>query len=163
MGVLGSGKTTVGSLLAQQLRWQFVDGDSFHPQANIDKMRRGMPLTDADREPWLNSLRQTILHSISENRNLVLACSALKRVYRERLLVSPKVKLVYLRGSFDLIQSRVHDRRGHFAAGQLLATQFADLEEPAEAIVVGVNLSPIEMVQTIIRGLEPLAGPDIAS
>jgi gluconokinase len=162
-GVLGAGKTTVGSLLAGKLGWEFVDADSFHSPANLAKMHRGIPLTDTDREPWLGSIRDAILRWLSLGRNVVIACSALKRAYREKLVVSPTVKLVYLKGSFDLIRSRVRDREGHFAGHELLASQFAELEEPAEAIAVDVNQSPQEIMLSILRQLQPELGPDIGS
>jgi gluconokinase len=153
-GVLGAGKTTIGSLLAQQLGWEFADGDRFHAAANVAKMQRGGPLTDGDREPWLKAIRGAIQGWLSENQNVVVACSALKRAYREALLISPEVKLVYLRGSQDLIRRRVEARHGHFASEPLLASQFADLEEPKGAITVDVSESPEEIVEEIRRRLK---------
>jgi gluconokinase len=150
MGVTGAGKTTVGLVLARQLGWDFVDADQFHSQANIEKMRHGIALTDADREPWLNSIREEILKWLTEQRNVVLACSALKRLYRERLQAGSDVKIVYLRGSYNLIFSRLRDRHQHFATTTLLASQFADLEEPTDAVTVDAADSP-EQISANIR------------
>ncbi len=153
MGVLGSGKTTIGSLLAQQLGWEFADADSFHPPENIEKMRSGRPLSDADREPWLKAIHSAISEWLAAKRSVVLACSALKRSYREQLVIAPEVRLVYLKGTRDVISRRVHARFGHFATEKLLASQFADLEEPSAAIVVDVNQAPEEIVAQIRREL----------
>jgi gluconokinase len=149
MGPAGSGKTTVGELLAAQLGWEFSDGDNFHSPANIEKMSRGIPLTDADRLPWLNSIRDAISQWLAQHKNVIVACSALKRTYRERLLVSPDLKLVYLKGSYQLLRQRLHARKGHYATEQILTSQFADLEEPADAFVVDVAYTPEEIVAQI--------------
>jgi gluconokinase len=149
MGPAGSGKTTIGELLAAQLGWEFSDGDSFHSPANIEKMSHGIPLTDADRLPWLNSIREAISQWLARRKNVVLACSALKRSYRELLQVGPEVKLVYLKGSFELLRQRLHARKGHYATEQLLTSQFADLEEPMDALVVDVAPPPQEVVAQI--------------
>src|SRR4029079_11920271 len=106
-GVSGAGKTTIGKLLAEQLGWRFYEGDDFHPRANIEKMRSGRPLTDEDRWPWLERLRDQIKHSIAEKKNAVLACSALKRAYRDRLRVSDDVKFVFLRGDYALVAEQL--------------------------------------------------------
>ena len=153
MGPAGSGKTTVGELLASQLGWKFADADDFHSPANIEKMSRGAPLDDNDRTPWLNSIREAIVQWDTQHRNVVLACSALKSSYRERIQVNPGVKLVYLKGTYDLLRERLHSRKGHYAGEQLLASQFADLEEPAEAITINVAYSPQEIVAEIRKQL----------
>jgi gluconokinase len=130
MGVVGAGKTTVGCLLAQRLQWEFVDADSFHPTANVEKIRHGFPLDDADRAPWLLAIRQAVDQWIADHRNVVLACSALKRRYREQLNAGPDVQFVYLKGTSELISQRLRSRKAHFATTELLASQFAILEEP---------------------------------
>ena len=153
MGPAGSGKTLVGELLALQLGWEFVDGDSFHSQVNIEKMARGVSLDDNDRIPWLNSIREAMKQWNAQHRNVVLACSALKRSYRERLQISSDVKLVYLKGTYDLLRERLNARKGHYATEQLLASQFADLEEPEDAITVDVTHTPEEIVAEIRKQL----------
>jgi gluconokinase len=153
MGPAGSGKTTVGELLAGQLGWEFADGDSFHSAANIEKMRRGVPLDDNDRIPWLNSIREAMEKWDAQGRNVVLACSALKREYRRRLQINPNVKLVYLKGSYELLRERLHARKGHYAGEQLLASQFADLEEPSDAVTVDAARTPEEIVAEIRKEL----------
>ena len=129
MGVTGVGKTTVGSMLADQLGWEFADGDTFHPASNVDKMSRGIPLTDADRAPWLAAMRSAIERWISDKKNAVLACSALKRCYREELLISPEVRLVYLRGSYETIAGQLRSRHGHFATEAILAEAGAGMDD----------------------------------
>jgi gluconokinase len=151
MGVAGAGKTTIGSLLARQLGWEFVDADSFHSAANIEKIRQGIPLNDADRGPWLTAIHDAMARWIGERRNVVLACSALKQSYRDQLGAGPEIKLVYLRGSRELIHQRLESRHGHFATERLLSSQFAILEEPEEALTVDVSSSPEEMVAEIER------------
>ncbi|MGC1482876.1 MAG: gluconokinase [Candidatus Acidiferrum sp.] len=146
MGTTASGKTTIGSLLAERHGWDFVDADDFHPPSNVQKMERGIPLTDADRLPWLQALREKIVQWNSENRNVVLACSALKQSYRDELRVTSGVRFVYLKGSYELFSRRVLARKGHFAKQDLLASQFADLEEPTDAITVDARESPEEIV-----------------
>ncbi|MGB6959822.1 MAG: gluconokinase, partial [Candidatus Acidiferrum sp.] len=141
MGTTGSGKTTIGTLLAKRLRWEFMDADAFHPPSNVEKMKHGIPLTDADREPWLKALHDKILEWYSESRNVVLACSALKQSYRDELRATAGVKFVYLKGSYELFSKRVLARKGHFAKQDLLASQFADLEEPKDAITVDARKS----------------------
>src|SRR5512133_1755819 len=123
-GVSGAGKTTVGKLLARELGWQFLEADDFHPAANIEKMRSGRPLTDEDRWPWLERLREQITCSLAAKENAVLGCSALKRGYRERLRVSDDVKFVFLRGDYPLIEDQLRRRRGHFMNPDLLRSQF---------------------------------------
>jgi gluconokinase len=153
MGPAGSGKTTVGELLAAQLGWEFADGDSFHSAANIEKMSRGVPLDDSDRIPWLNSIREAMEKRDAQGRNVVLACSALKREYRRRLQINSDVKLVYLKGTYELLGERLHARKGHYAGEQLLASQFADLEEPTDAVTVDAARTPEEIVTEIRKHL----------
>src|SRR5260370_36912791 len=146
MGTTGAGKTTIGTMLAKQLNWEFADADNCHPPANIEKMSRGIPLNDADRAPWLAAMRKAILEWIAAGKNVVLACSALKRAYRDELRPSPEVKIIYLKGTYALFAERIRHRHGHFAGEQILAGQFADLEEPAAAIPVGAPLPPHKFV-----------------
>lgn len=153
MGPAGSGKTTVGKLLASQLSWDFADGDDFHPAANIEKMSRGVPLTDSDRIPWLNSIREVMSQWQALGRNVVLACSALKRSYRELLVFNAEVKLVYLKGTRELLRERLRSRKGHYAGEQLLASQLKDLEEPADAITIDAAGSPEQIVAAIRKRL----------
>jgi gluconokinase len=153
MGVVGSGKTTVGKLLAQTLDWQFADADDFHPAQNIQKISHGIALTDADRAPWLLSLRQAIEKWNSQGKNAVLACSALKQSYRDELLITGQTKFVYLKGSYELIAQRLRQRHGHFASETILASQFAALEEPDDAITVEIDHTEEEIVANIIRQL----------
>ena len=152
MGTAGSGKTTVGILLAKQLSWEFADGDDFHSPANKQKMSRGVGLTDEDRVPWLQSIRDAMDQWLAERRSVVLACSALKRSYRERLGVhsnAKDIKVVYLKGSYDLLLERLRDRKGHYATERLLASQLADLEEPTDSITIEVSRSPEQIVAEI--------------
>jgi len=157
MGVSGAGKTTVGELIAKGLGWPFVDGDDLHPRANIDKMRGGAPLTDADRAPWLAAIGAWIDARASAGEPGVIACSALKRAYRDTLRKGrPQVRIVYLRGSQDQIAERLGRRTGHFWPAKLLASQFADLEEPSadeNAIVVGIGAAPDAMAKAVINQL----------
>jgi gluconokinase len=153
MGVVGAGKTTVGTLLAAQLGWDFADADDFHSPENKDKIRHGISLTDADRVPWLMNLRAQIVGWLTENRNGVLACSALKEIYRQELQVNPEVRFVYLKGSAELIESRLSGRKGHFADDKILAGQFADLEEPVDALTISISGSPAEIVLEIRQRL----------
>ncbi len=153
MGTAGSGKTTVGKLLAAQLKWEFADADNFHSPANIEKMSHGIPLHDEDRIPWLHSLRDAIQQWDEQHRNVVLACSALKRSYRELLQINSNVKLVYLKGSFELFRERLRARKGHYAGEQILAGQFADLEEPTDAITIDASKSPEQIVAEIRQQL----------
>ena len=153
MGVVGSGKTTIGRLLAGEMKWDFADADDFHSASNVEKIRHGIPLTDHGRGPWLERLRAAIKQWIDEKRNVVLACSALKRSYRSKLDAGPDVQFVYLKGSADLITERLRSRHGHFATEQILASQFADLEEPADAVTVGIAAEPEHLVAEIRKKL----------
>jgi gluconokinase len=149
IGVSGAGKTTVGKLLSRLLGWEFADADDYHSAENIQKMTNGIPLTDAERGPWLETLRGLILGWIGVGKNAVLACSALKREYREILHTGPEVKFVYLKGSPQLLQQRLRARVGHFMTEKMLESQLATLEEPDDAVVIDVDRSPEEIVAQI--------------
>jgi gluconokinase len=155
MGVAGAGKTTIGSLLAAELGWTFADADSYHSAENIKKMSAGEPLTDEDRGPWLASLRGLIQNWLIEKENAVLACSALRKSYREQLQVSPEVKIIYLRGSLPLIHHRLLQRSGHYMDTELLQSQFDTLEEPSDALIFDVSAEPAEIVRGIRLALSP--------
>jgi gluconokinase len=150
MGVSGCGKTTVGKLLAQRLGTEFLDADDFHPPANVEKMRNGIALTDDDRAGWLDRLRELISKNLQSGTSLVLACSALRQRYRDRLhQPGEDVSLVYLKGDFGTIMQRLEQRGGHYMPASLLESQFAALEEPGDAIVIDIELSPSDAVQEI--------------
>ncbi len=150
MGVSGSGKTTIGKLLADSLDWQFSDADAFHSPENVEKMRCGIPLSEADRIPWLQDLQTAIKNWLQENKNVVLACSALKESYRQFLVLdSERMKLVYLKGSYDLIQKRLQERHHHYMSEKLLDSQFYSLEEPLDTIYIDVIETPQVIVQNI--------------
>lgn len=154
MGVTGSGKTTVGTMLAHQLGWEFADADKFHPPANIEKMRQGIGLTDADRAPWLKAIHDHMRRWNVDGKSGIMACSALKHTYRKLLREGLDLRVVYLQGSMELIRERLQIRTGHYATTTLLASQFADLEEPREALVVYIDHTPEEIVATIRRQLD---------
>lgn len=154
MGVSGAGKTTVGRLLASQLGWEFADADDYHSVANVEKMKNGIPLTDEDRGPWLENLRSLILSWIASGKNGVLACSALKKAYRDKLIVGPQVRLVYLKADRELLRERLIERHGHYMKEDLLESQIATLEEPQDAIVVDAGKSPQEIVREISLRLQ---------
>ncbi len=150
MGVSGSGKTTIGKLLANSLDWQFSDADAFHSPENVEKMRCGIPLSEADRIPWLQDLQTAIKNWLQENKNVVLACSALKESYRQFLVLdSDRIKLVYLKGSYELIQKRLQERHHHYMSEKLLDSQFYTLEEPLDTIYIDVIETPQVIVQNI--------------
>jgi carbohydrate kinase, thermoresistant glucokinase family len=153
MGVTGSGKTVVGSALAQALGWPFLDGDDFHPPANVAKMASGTPLVDADRWPWLDRLAEEAGAILARGGSAVLACSALKKVYRDRLAAYAKapgdVRFVYLKGDFDTIAARLAARKHRYMPASLLASQFATLEEPADAIIVDASATIADEVARI--------------
>lgn len=150
MGVAGSGKTSVGKSLAEHLGWDFYDADDFHPPANIEKMADGIPLDDSDRAPWLASLHDLISSSLIQSRPGVLACSALKERYRRRLLEgNAGVQLIYLKGSYDLIWSRMIVRKDHYMKPQMLQSQFDALEEPSDALTVDISLPVDEILQVV--------------
>lgn len=155
-GVSGAGKTTIGQALARELDWKFCEADDFHSPANVEKMRRGVPLTDEDRQPWLEKLREQIKKSLTENVDMVLACSALKKKYRDRLRVNEEVRFVFLRGGREQIAKQLDQRRGHFMNSDLLESQFSDLEQPSPSenvIVVDLGKKPDELVEEIKTSL----------
>ena len=154
MGVTGAGKTTVGMLLANKLGWGFADADDFHSAANKSKMSQGIPLTDADRGPWLWAIHDAMMQWQAMGQNTVLACSALKNAYRHLLCDGVDVKVVYLRGTAEFIIKRLQQRKGHYATGDLVASQFVALEEPDDAYVVDIDRDPEHIVVEIERRLE---------
>ena len=159
-GVSGAGKTTVGKLLARELGWRFLEADDFHPAANIEKMRNGHLLTDEDRWPWLERLRQQIERSLAAGENAILACSALKRAYRDRARVSDEVKFMFLRGDYALVEKQLRSRHRHFMNANLLQSQFDDLEEPQpdeDVLTIELRRPPEEIVERIKAKLN-LAG-----
>ena len=159
MGVSGSGKTTVGSLLAGRLGWSFRDGDDFHPAANVAKMRSGTPLTDEDRLPWLLAIQAFMRKCHADGQSAVIACSALKERYREVLLcMEPWVRFVHLRGSRELIAQRMQARAGHFMPPTLLDSQLATLEPPADSLAVDIRAEPADLVEEICQQLGLAAG-----
>jgi gluconokinase len=150
MGVSGCGKTTVGQRLSQKLGWPFFDGDDFHPEANRKKMASGTPLTDADRMPWLASLNRLIAKNLAAQQSMILACSALKNTYRDRLRGSLSgVSWVYLKGDYDLIFKRMQTRTGHYMKPGMLQSQFETLEPPKNAITVNIG-QPVETIVDLI-------------
>lgn len=158
MGVSGAGKTTLGRALAERLGLPFADADDYHPATNVAKMGRGSPLNDADRSPWLAKLAD-LLREHAERTGIVLACSALKRVYREQLRHSGvDLGFVYLRGSYEVVERRMQQRSGHFMKPALLQSQFEALEEPTHAIVVDVELPTQRQVAVVIDALSELEG-----
>lgn len=171
MGVSGSGKTTVGERLAGRLGWRYVDGDTFHPAGNVAKMRAGQPLTDDDRRPWLAAIAAAIDREIARGERIVVACSALKRSYRTVLVHGrDDIRLVYLKGSRELIARRLAGRRNHFMPSQLLDSQLAALDEPAPdecAVTVAIDAAVDAVVDEIVGALaapaaasSPAAEPD---
>jgi len=153
MGVTGSGKSTVGRLLARRLDWKFYEGDDFHPAANVEKMKRGVPLDDRDRRPWLKAIRESLRKEVDRGENAVIACSALKDSYRRMLQIRGKVIFVYLKASLPLIRRRLKKRTGHFMNPDLIQSQFDTLEEPQEALQVDAGLTPGKIVHLIRKRL----------
>jgi gluconokinase len=153
MGVSGAGKTTVGRSLAKELGWEFADADDYHSAANVEKMRTGIPLTDADRAPWLETLRGLIANWITAGKSAVLACSALREGYRDSLRMDPQVVFVYLRVNPELLAQRLHLRRGHYMTEKMLASQLATLEEPRDVVIIDGGKSREENVREIIEKL----------
>ena len=154
MGVSGTGKTAVGTRLARALGGTFAEGDDYHPPANVAKMRSGTPLDDADRKPWLEALSREIGGWLAEGEPVVLACSALKQRYRDILKAGrPGVVFVHLKGDPALIRTRLQGRRGHYMPASLLDSQLAALEEPEDAIAVGIEGTPDQIVAEILKKL----------
>lgn len=152
MGVAGCGKTSVGARLSAALGWPFFDGDDFHPQENIDKVSAGIPLTDADRQPWLERLHGLIGEHLAAGQSLIVACSALRSAYRQTLRGGLEaVRFVHLIGDFGLIQSRLEQRGDHYMKAEMLESQFAALEPPIDAITVSID-QPVEQVAAAIIG-----------
>jgi gluconokinase len=158
MGVSGCGKTTVGSLLGERLGWPFADADAFHPSENVAKMRSGTPLTDADRAPWLDAIAHWIDQKRASGEHGVVACSALKRRYRARIIGDRKdVRLVHLDGSYELIARRMAERPHHYMPVALLRSQFEALESPApeeDPLVIPIEAPPGEIVERIVASLQ---------
>lgn len=156
LGVSGAGKTEIGQRLASALHWPFYDADDFHPLENIEKMRQGTPLTDADRHIWLETLGQLIDDLNTTGQSAVMACSALKQSYRDRLRHhDPSLQFVYLKGSYELIYQRLARRKNHFMKANLLMSQFETLEEPVDAIAIAIDQSPEQIVEQIWQNLAP--------
>lgn len=153
-GVTGTGKTRVGSALAEALGWKFIDADDYHDEASLTKLNNGIPLNDEDRWPWLTRLRTVIQQHITQGRSAVVACSALKRVYREHLRVGSEVVLVYLKAESKVLEERLRRRRGHFMNPSLLKSQLETLEEPLDdTLAVDTARGPAEIVDVIRRAL----------
>jgi gluconokinase len=159
MGVSGSGKSTISESLAARLGWRYEDGDSFHPASNVAKMSAGQPLTDDDRRPWLQAIADEIDRLSAAGERAVIACSALKRAYREVLVHGrDDIGIVFLDGSPDLIANRITARKGHFMPPDLLASQFRTLERPEaneRPIIVSIDAPVAEIVDDIVRQLKP--------
>jgi gluconokinase len=153
MGVTGSGKTTIGTMLAKELGLLFLDADDFHPPENIAKMKQGIPLSDADRVPWLTAIHTELTQQDAAGKSCVLGCSALKQSYRDTLSAGLNTRVVYLKGTYEEMRAHILARHGHFAGEGILAGQFRDLEEPKDAIVISVSRKPGEIVKEAVREL----------
>ena len=155
MGVSGSGKTTVGRLLAEELGWPFYDGDDFHPEENVRKMASGIPLDDADRIPWLQKLNLLMRETDRRNTSAVIACSALKKSYRTILSDGvADLKMAYLKGDYQSIENRMLQRQGHYMKAGMLKSQFDALEESADLLTLNIEKDPVTIVAEIRAGLE---------
>ena len=159
MGVSGSGKTTIGTMLAEALKCSFLEGDSLHPPANIEKMSHGIPLTDADRAPWLAAIRDHILAAMEHGQCLVVAASALKQQYRDFLSRGTNITWVYLKGTEELIRGRMLHRHGHYMKAGMLRSQFADLEGPKDALVADISQPPEVILQQLLAQLRARGAP----
>ena len=153
MGVAGCGKSTIGAMLAHELGWDFYDADDFHSESNRIKMAQNIPLTDEDRAGWLDSLRSLIGQNIQNEKPIVLACSALKKSYRDILMINDQVEFIYLRGTYEQIEARLLQRSGHFMSAKMLASQFDILEEPQDALTIDITHTPQEIISIIRKGL----------
>jgi gluconokinase len=164
IGVSGCGKTTLGTLVAAELRAAFLDADDFHPPENVEKMRSGIALTDADRAPWLTRLNAELAARRARGESVVLACSALKRAYRSAIgaAIHP-IDWVFLDGSFDAVAARLRARANHYMPESLLKSQFDTLERPSDAICVSISLTPAEQAQAVLYALAKDAPPPTAS
>ena len=152
MGPAGAGKTTVGVALGQSLGWRFLDADDFHSPANVEKMRNGIGLTDADRAPWLAAMRDALARALATDTSVVLACSALKEQYRHALVpvgAASRIRFVYLHADEAVLRERLAHRKGHYAGPQILASQLETLEEPRDALWVDASRPPAEIVSRI--------------
>jgi gluconokinase len=162
MGVAGSGKTTVGMMVAVAMHCAFLEGDSLHSAANVEKMSHGSPLTDADRAPWLAAIHSRLLDAYRHRQSLVVGCSALKQSYRTVLADGMPITWVYLKGSPALIRSRLQHRTGHYMKADMLASQLEALEEPSDALIVDISHSPGAIVEQILAELRGPTHADIA-
>ena len=154
MGISGTGKSTLGRALAKHLSWEFIEGDDYHPQINIEKMRNGTPLTDIDRWPWLDAMHQAIADSQQQKQSAVVTCSALKLSYRERLVQSlTGIEFVYLCGDPEMILARMAQRENHFMPAGLLDSQIAAMEPPEDAIFIPIDLGTDEQVDAVVQQL----------
>lgn len=157
MGVSGCGKTTIGQLLAQQLGWEFIESDDYHSAENIRKMARGVPLTDEDRQPWLESLHNVLHNFSAQERPVVMACSALRENYRNILADDlPGILFVYLKGSYALIEARLAARPAHFMKAGMLRSQFETLQEPEDALALDIAQSPAEICRQITQHMKKI-------
>jgi carbohydrate kinase (thermoresistant glucokinase family) len=154
IGPMGCGKTTIGQLLSRKLSWPFYDGDDFHPQVNIEKMRKAIPLTDEDRQPWLKRLHEEMLRLNQSGRNAIFACSALKRTYRQTIGIDQNaVRSVYLKGSYGMIRDRLKNRNHPYMDDNLLKSQMETMEEPEDGLTVDISMSPENIVQIVLTAL----------
>ncbi len=158
MGVSGCGKTTVGRLLAEHLGWPLLDADEFHSARSIEKMRAGIALDDDDRWPWLDRMNAALRERDAQGESVLLACSALKQAYRDRLgHTLAHLRWIYLKGDFTLIRARLEARKGHYMKAGLLESQFAALEEPVDALTVDIEATPQAIADSILQQLQTSA------